>query len=76
MRVWLDPEKLKARNLTTQDVFAAIAEQNVQVAAGQVGQPRRRTHSNFQFIVSTLGPTQRRLSSSRTSSSRRATTAA
>ena len=39
MRVWLDPEKLKARSLTTQDVLAAIREQNVQVAAGQVGQP-------------------------------------
>ncbi len=39
MRVWLDPEKLKARGLTTQDVVAAIREQNVQVAAGQIGQP-------------------------------------
>ena len=38
MRVWLDPEKIKSRNMTTQDVIAAIAEQNVQVAAGQVGQ--------------------------------------
>ena len=38
MRIWIDPEKLKARSLTTQDVVAAIAEQNVQVAAGQVGQ--------------------------------------
>ena len=38
MRIWLDPEKLKARNLTTEDVLAAIREQNVQVAAGQVGQ--------------------------------------
>ena len=35
LRVWLDPEKLKARNLTTTDVVAAIREQNVQVAAGQ-----------------------------------------
>ena len=50
MRVWLDPEKLKARNLTTEDVLRAIREQNVQVAAGQVGQPpvarRRRTSSS------------------------------
>ena len=38
MRIWLDPEKLKARDLTTEDVLAAIREQNVQVAAGQVGQ--------------------------------------
>src|SRR5438270_2154438 len=39
MRVWLDPERLKARNLTTEDVLNAIREQNVQVAAGQIGQP-------------------------------------
>src|SRR3989441_769523 len=38
MRVWLDPPRLKARGLTTQDVVAAIQEQNVQVAAGQIGQ--------------------------------------
>src|SRR5262249_34068915 len=34
MRLWLDPDKLKARNLTTQDVLNAVGEQNVQVAAG------------------------------------------
>src|SRR5204863_6673745 len=39
MRVWLDPQKLAARNLTTSDVVAAIREQNVQVAAGQIGAP-------------------------------------
>jgi len=38
MRIWLDPEKLKSRGLTTADVVAAISEQNIQVAAGQVGQ--------------------------------------
>jgi HAE1 family hydrophobic/amphiphilic exporter-1 len=57
MRVWLDPEKLKARGLTTADVVAAISEQNVQVAAGQVGQPPIEHDANipFQFTVSTLG---------------------
>ena len=55
MRVWLDPEKLKARNLTTQDVMAAIQEQNVQVAAGQVGQPPSPTQQDFQYIVTALG---------------------
>jgi HAE1 family hydrophobic/amphiphilic exporter-1 len=55
MRVWLNPEKLKARNLTTQDVFAAIAEQNVQVAAGQVGQQPAPNSLEFQYIVSALG---------------------
>src|SRR5215471_10009788 len=38
MRVWLDPDKIAARNLTASDVVAAIREQNVQVAAGAVGQ--------------------------------------
>ncbi|MFO0884482.1 MAG: multidrug efflux RND transporter permease subunit [Pirellulales bacterium] len=39
MRVWLDPAKLAVRNLTVSDVVAAIREQNVQVALGQIGQP-------------------------------------
>ena len=55
MRVWLDPEKLKARGLTTQDVIASIREQNVQVAAGQIGQPPAPTGQVFQYTVSLLG---------------------
>ena len=39
MRVWLDPEKMSFRNLTSSDVTLAIEQQNVQVAAGQLGQP-------------------------------------
>jgi HAE1 family hydrophobic/amphiphilic exporter-1 len=55
MRIWIDPEKLKARNLSTEDVLIAIREQNVQVAAGQVGQyPAPRTQA-FQYNVTTLG---------------------
>jgi multidrug efflux pump subunit AcrB len=38
MRVWLNPDKTAARNLTASDVVNAIREQNVQVAAGAVGQ--------------------------------------
>src|SRR5881396_2594961 len=38
MRVWLDPDKIAARSLTASDVVAAIREQNVQVAAGAIGQ--------------------------------------
>jgi gold/copper resistance efflux pump len=38
MRVWLDPAKLAARELTAGDVIAAIREQNVQVAAGALGE--------------------------------------
>jgi HAE1 family hydrophobic/amphiphilic exporter-1 len=55
MRVWLDPPRLKARGLTTQDVVAAIQEQNVQVAAGQIGQPPAPTDQQFQYTVTTLG---------------------
>src|SRR5579859_426226 len=39
MRVWLDPDRLASRNLTADDVVNAIREQNVQIAAGTVGQP-------------------------------------
>lgn len=39
IRLWLDPEKLMARQLTTMDVINALREQNVQVAAGAIGQP-------------------------------------
>src|SRR3954466_6858109 len=55
MGIWLDPEKLKARGLTTEDVLASISEQNVQVAAGQVGQPPSPTDQEFQYTVTTQG---------------------
>ena len=55
MRVWLEPEKLKARELTTDDVVAALRRQNVQVAAGAIGQPPVPTGQKFQYSVTTLG---------------------
>ena len=55
MRIWLDPQKLKSRSLTTQDVVAAIQDQNVQVAAGQLGQPPAPDTTDFQLTVNTLG---------------------
>jgi len=55
MRVWLDPEKLKARDLTSQDVTNAIREQNVQVAAGQIGQPPAPDDQSFQYAINSLG---------------------
>ena len=55
MRIWLDPEKLKARNLTTTDVIAIVREQNVQVAAGQIGSAPAPQGQQFQFTVKTLG---------------------
>jgi HAE1 family hydrophobic/amphiphilic exporter-1 len=55
MRIWLNPELLKARQLTTQDVITAIQEQNVQVAAGNIGQPPAPDSQNFQLIVTAQG---------------------
>ncbi len=55
MRLWLDPEKLKARGLTTNDVVRAVSEQNVQVAAGQVGAPPAPANQSFQYTVNTRG---------------------
>jgi len=55
MRIWLDPRQLKSRNLTTQDVLSAVREQNVQVAAGQIGQPPAPRGQNFQYTVNVLG---------------------
>ncbi|MEO3427352.1 multidrug efflux RND transporter permease subunit [Pelagibius sp. CAU 1746] len=55
MRIWLDPPSLKARGLTTGDVLSAIREQNVQVAAGQIGQPPVPSGQSFQYTVNVLG---------------------
>src|SRR5437016_5150997 len=55
MRVWLDPGKMSFRNLTANDVTQAIEQQNVQVAAGQIGQPPIPTGQVFQYTMSTLG---------------------
>ncbi|HUR55216.1 MAG TPA: efflux RND transporter permease subunit, partial [Gemmataceae bacterium] len=55
MRIWLDSDKLAARQLTTDQVVAALARQNVQVAAGQVGQPPNPAGQAFQMTVTTLG---------------------
>src|SRR5262249_29684718 len=55
MRVWLDPDKLQSRNLTAGDVVKVLREQNVQVAAGQIGQPPVPSGQDFQYTLSTLG---------------------
>ena len=51
MRLWLDPDRLAARKLTADDVVAALREQNVQVAAGQVGAPPSKPGQTFQITV-------------------------
>jgi multidrug efflux pump len=55
MRIWLDPERLAARNLTASDVISALREQNTQVAAGQIGRPPARPGQVFELTLSTLG---------------------
>jgi len=54
MRVWLEPAKLAALDLTASDVVAAIREQNVQVASGSVGQ-QPDARSAYQISVNALG---------------------
>ncbi len=55
IRVWLDPDRLRSRNLTTMDVMRALNEQNVQVAAGQIGRPPIPSGQAFQYTISALG---------------------
>ena len=56
MRIWLDPEAMRIRNLSAQQVFSAIQSQNMEVSAGNVGQPFGRTGSNaFQYTLNVKG---------------------
>lgn len=55
MRVWLDPTELARRKLTAQDVVRALQEQNLQVAAGQVGQPPVDSDQSYQISVRARG---------------------
>ena len=55
MRVWVDPDQLASRGLTAMDVVSAIREQNIQVAAGQIGQPPSSDKQEYQFTLTTLG---------------------
>jgi multidrug efflux pump subunit AcrB len=55
MRIWVDPEKLAARNMTANDVIIAIREQNMPVATGQVGQPPMGMGQSLQMTLSTKG---------------------
>src|SRR5262245_2096303 len=55
MRIWLDPNALASRDMTAADVLKALQEQNVQVAAGRIGQPPAPAGVDFQYTVNTLG---------------------
>src|ERR1041385_2644690 len=55
MRIWLDPDKIAARGLTASDVVRAIREQNVQVAAGGIGQQPVRTQVALELQINARG---------------------
>jgi hydrophobe/amphiphile efflux-1 (HAE1) family protein len=55
MRIWVDPQKVAARDLTASDVVAAIREQNVQVAAGVIGAPPMPVPVDYQLSVNARG---------------------
>ncbi len=55
MRIWLDPEKMKARSLNSQDVVAAVQQQSQEVTAGQVGIPPTPPGVNFQYTIELQG---------------------
>lgn len=55
MRVWIDPDKAAARGLTSSDVVNAIREQNIQVAAGVIGQQPVKSAVPFELTINTKG---------------------
>jgi HAE1 family hydrophobic/amphiphilic exporter-1 len=55
MRMWLDPVRLAARGLTAADVVNALVEQNVEIPAGQLGQPPSDSKQAFQVPVRVVG---------------------
>jgi hydrophobic/amphiphilic exporter-1 (mainly G- bacteria), HAE1 family len=55
MRLWVDPVRLAGRGLTASDVVDALREQNVQIAAGQVGQPPALPDQAYQISVRAVG---------------------
>jgi hydrophobe/amphiphile efflux-1 (HAE1) family protein len=58
MRLWLDPGKIAARNMDVDEVLTAVREQNVQVAAGQIGGQPSLPGIEFQYIVNAQGRLQ------------------
>ncbi len=55
MRIWLDPTKLAARQLTAADVVSALQEQNVEIPAGQLGRPPANPKQTFQITLRVVG---------------------
>ena len=74
MRLWLDPGRLAARRITAGDVVNALREQNVQVAAGSIGEAPARKDQTYQSAFARPVGSRKR-GTSRTSSSKPAKTA-
>ncbi|GAC1627158.1 MAG: efflux RND transporter permease subunit [Candidatus Acidiferrum sp.] len=55
MRLWLDPARMAQRGLTAGNILTALQEQNVQVAAGQIGQPPASNDQAYQISVRAVG---------------------
>lgn len=55
MRLWLDPAKMAARNITAQDLVEVIEEQNLQVGAGSIGQPPAADGQSYQLTLRAKG---------------------
>ncbi|MCB1811868.1 MAG: efflux RND transporter permease subunit, partial [Candidatus Competibacteraceae bacterium] len=58
MRIWLDPDRMASLGLTTEDITAVVRDQNVQAAAGQIGQAPSAPEQQFQYTVSAEGRLQ------------------
>jgi hydrophobe/amphiphile efflux-1 (HAE1) family protein len=55
LRAWLDPDKMAALGIDVSDIITAVSEQNLQVAAGMIGQPPAPKGQQFELTVNTLG---------------------
>src|SRR3954469_3878990 len=55
MRLWLDPDKMTSRDLAAGDLIRVVREQNVHLAAGQIGQPPVPRGQDFQYTLSAVG---------------------
>ncbi|WP_066963103.1 efflux RND transporter permease subunit [Microbulbifer sp. Q7] len=55
MRLWLNPDKMAALDVTANDVIAAVQAQNLQVAAGKIGAPPIRKEQQFQYSILSRG---------------------
>lgn len=55
MRVWLDPEKMRVRQITPADVMSAIESQNMEVSAGSAGSPPSGNGQQFEFTLTAQG---------------------